>query len=178
MYIDSLPDDYISPIVALEDKQSQVKRWINSSAEMAEHNKKTMALLQKITGQLHQAGITLLVGSDSGVLLSPHGLATHTEMALMQQARLPTIDVLRAATINAAKALGKEHELGQVAVGFNADLILSEHNPLESMETLKEPAAVVKQGRFLSKAELERLRKKSIDDRSFWEELNTLRRAW
>lgn len=36
--------------------------------------------------------------------LSPHGLATHTEMALMQQAGLSSIAVLRAATINAAKA--------------------------------------------------------------------------
>lgn len=176
-YIDTLPKGYISPIIALEARHNQVKRWLNSSAEMVEHNKKTLAFLQEITRQLHQAEIPLLVGSDSGVLLSPYGLATHTEMRLMHQAGLPAIAVLRAATINAAKALGKESQLGTVAVGFNADLILSEQNPLEQLVTLERPAAVVKNGRLFSKARLEALRNQAIDDRSLWQELKTLAQA-
>lgn len=176
-FIDSLPEDYISPIIALEAKHNQVKRWLNSPVEMVEHNQKTLVFLQEITRQLHQAELVLLVGSDSGELLSPHGLATHKEMELMQQAGLPTIAVLRAATINAAKALGKEAELGQVAVGYNADVILSEHNPLENLITLQNPDAVVKRGRLFSKAELQQLREKAIDERSFWQEMNTLRKV-
>ncbi|HEY0894883.1 MAG TPA: amidohydrolase family protein, partial [Cellvibrio sp.] len=132
---------------------------------------------QDITWQLYQAEILLLVGSDSGELLSPHGLATHKEMELMQQAGLPTIAVLRAATINAAKALEKESQLGKVAIGFNADLILSKHNPLENLTTLQNPDAVVKQGRLFPKSELEQLRQKAIDERSFWQEMNTLRKV-
>jgi imidazolonepropionase-like amidohydrolase len=177
IFIDALPKGYISPIIALETKQNQVKRWLNSPAEMAEHNQKTLVFLQDITRQLYQAELVLLVGSDSGMLLSPHGLATHKEMELMQQSGLPTIAVLRAATINAAKALGKESALGQVAIGYNADLILSEYNPLENLNTLQQPDAVVKHGRLFPKAELEQLRKKAIDERSFWQEMNTLRKA-
>lgn len=176
-YIDALPKGYISPIIALEAKHNQVKRWLNSPKEMAEHNQKTLAFLQDITRQLYQAELVLLVGSDSGVLLSPHGIATHKEMDLMQQSGLPIVAVLRAATINAAKALGKESELGQIAIGYNADLILSELNPLENLTTLHNPAAVVKHGRLFSKAELKQLREKAIDDRRFWQEMNTLRRA-
>ena len=176
-YVDALPEDYISPIIALGDKRNQVKRWLNSSEGMVEHNRKTMAFLQEITWQLYRAEITLLVGSDSGMLLSPHGLATHTEMKLMQLAGLPAIAILRAATINAAIALGKESQLGQVAIGCDADLVLSEQNPLENLATLKNPAAVVKHGRVFSSAELEHLRKKSIEDRSFWQEIKTLRKA-
>lgn len=176
-YIDALPEDYISPITALEEKQNQVKRWLNSSTEMAEHNQKTLTFLQNITRQLYNSGLVLLVGSDCGVLLSPHGLATHKEMELMHQSGLPTIAVLRAATINAAKALGKESALGQVAIGYRADLILSEHNPLENLITLQNPDAVVKHGRLFPKAELEQLRQKAIDERSFWQEINTLRKA-
>lgn len=176
-FLDSLPKDYISPIIALETKHNQVKRWLNSSAGMVEHNQKTMVFLQDITRQLHHAGIELLVGSDCGVLLSPCGLATHKEMELMQQSGLPTIAVLRAATFNAAKALGKESELGQIAIGYNADLILSANNPLENLDTLQQPDAVVKQGRLFSKAELEQLRKKAIDKRRFWQEMNTLLKA-
>lgn len=176
-YINALPKDYISPIIALEANQNQVKRWLKSPTEMIEHNQKTLAFLQDITWQLYQAEFLLLVGSDSGELLSPHGLATHKEMELMQQAGLPTIAVLRAATINAAKALEKESQLGKVAIGFIADLILSKHNPLENLTTLQNPDAVVKQGRLFPKSELEQLRQKAIDERSFWQEMNTLRKA-
>lgn len=176
-YIDALPNDYISPIIALEETHHQVKRWIKSSDGMIDHNKKTLAFLKEITRQLYQAEIPLLVGSDSGVLLSPHGLATHSEMELMHQAGLPSIAVLRAATINAAKALGKESQLGRVAVGYNADLILSEQNPLEYLATLEQPTAVVKYGRLFSNIELQQLRRKAIDERSFWQEVNTLSKA-
>lgn len=176
-YIDRLPKDYISPIIALEEKHHQVKRWINSSEGMVNHNKKTFAFLQEITRQLYQAKIPLLIGTDSGELLSPHGIATHTEMALMQQAGLPTIEVLRAATMNAAKALDKEFQFGQVAVGYDADLILSEQNPIENLVTLEQPAAVVKHGRLFTNIELQQLRRKAIDERSFWQEIKTLSKA-
>lgn len=141
---------------------------------MAEHNKKTLAFLQEITLKLYQAEVTLLIGSDSGVLLSPHGLATHKEMELLQQAGLPIIAILRAATVNAAKALGREKQLGQIAVGYNADLILSDQNPLEDLKTLQHPDFVIKHGQLFSREALEQLRSKAIDERSFWQEMKTL----
>lgn len=177
-YIDELPQDYISPIIALETTHNQVKRWLSSPTAMTEHNKKTLGFLLKITQQLHLAELVLLVGSDSGELLSPHGLATHKEMELMQQAGLPNIAVLRAATMNAAKALGKESQLGQIDIGYNADLVLSEHNPLENLTTLQQPDAVVKHGRLFSRIELEQLRRKAIEERSFWQEMGTLWKTW
>lgn len=177
-FIDSLPEDYISPIIALETKHNQVKRWLDSPEGMVAHNKKTLAFLQEITHKLYLADIPLLIGSDSGVLLSPHGIATHKEMELMQQAGVPTLTILRAATINAGKALGKESRMGQIAIGYNADLMLSEHNPLENLSTLQQLNAVVKSGRLFSKTELEQLRKKAIDERSFWQEMDVLRKAW
>jgi ABC-type uncharacterized transport system ATPase subunit len=67
--------------------------------------------------------------------------------------------------------------LGKVAIGFNADLIFSKHNPLENLTTLQNPDAVVKQGRLFPKSELEQLRQKAIDERSFWQEMNTLRKV-
>lgn len=173
-YIDSIPSEYTSPIIALEEKHNQVKRWLESPATMAEHNKKTLAFLQEITLKLYQAEVTLLIGSDSGVLLSPHGLATHKEMELLQQAGLPIIAILRAATVNAAKALGREKQLGQIAVGYNADLILSDQNPLEDLKTLQHPDFVIKHGQLFSREALEQLRSKAIDERSLWQEMKTL----
>lgn len=176
-YLDALPNGYISPIISLEDKRSQVKRWLNSSAEMTERNKKTLAFLQEITRQLYEANVTLLVGTDSGELLSAHGLAAHNEMRLMHESGIPILDVLRAATINPAKVLGKESDFGQIAVGYQADLILSEENLLESLESLRNPVAVVKRGRFFSSVELQTLREKAIEERSIWQEMKTLLQA-
>lgn len=176
-YIDSLPTDYISPIIALEERNNQVKRWLNSTVQMAEHNKQTLAFLQQITRKLYEAKVPLLVGSDSGVLLSPHGLATHKEMELMQQAGIPIIAILRAATVNAAKALRKEQQLGQITVGYNADLILSTQNPLENLKALQHPDFVVKHGQLFSREALEQLRSKAINERSLWQEMKTLVKA-
>ena len=145
--------------------------------QMIVHNKKTFSFLQEITHELYTANLTLLVGSDSGVLLSPHGLATHKEMELLQQAGLASIAILRAATMNAAKALGKESRLGLIAPGYNADMIVSEQNPLENLRTLQNPEWVIKNGRVFSRTELEELRKKAIAERSLWQELKTLANA-
>lgn len=173
-YLDSLPEKYTSPIVALEEKLHQIRRWLNSPEGMVEYNKKTFAYLQHIARKLYEAQLTLLIGSDSGVLLSPHGIATHNEMELLQQAGLPNLAILQAATVNAAKALGKEAELGKVAPGFSADFILVSNNPLENLAALKNPDWVIKHGRLFSRAELQQLRSEAIDKRSFWQELRTL----
>ena len=177
-FVNSLPQDYISPIIALQEKHDQVKRWMGSSDKMAAHNKKTFAFLQHITKKLDEAGVPLLVGSDSGVLLSPFGISTLTEMRLMTEAGVSPLTVLRAATINPSKALGKQHELGQVKEGYRADFILSEYNPLMSLDTLAQPSHVVKSGTVLSAQHLQHLRQQAIDDRSLWQEMKTLNGNW
>lgn len=170
-YLDSLPEDYISPIVAYEDKGAQVDRWLTSSDKMIEHNKKTMSFLLKVTKAMHDANIPLMVGSDAGVLLSPHGLATLNEISLMHEAGINQLNVLQAATINAAKALKKDGEIGQIKQGMNADLLILAGNPLIDIEQIKQPKAVVKDGVWLSQRELAQLRTNAIEERSFFSEL-------
>lgn len=176
-FLDTIPTGYTSSIIALEARQNQVKRWLTASDNMAKHNKKTLNFLKQITKAFHDAGITLLVGSDSGVLLSPHGLATHNEMQLMFESGLPAFDVLAAATINPAKALNLDHQIGQIIENYNADFILSKNNPLEDLAVLESPAAVVKNGVYYSQETLVSMRADAIDSRSFWQELFTLYEA-
>lgn len=177
-FLDTLPDEYTSSIIALEAKNNQVSRWLEASDVMAKHNQTTMQFLLTITRALHQADIPLLVGSDSGVLLSPHGLATHGEMKLMEQAGLSRFDILAAATINPATALGMEEEIGQVAEGFNADVIYSRGNPLDNLNILTNPDAVIKKGTWFDAIQLTELRNNAIASRSFWSELGTLIEAY
>ena len=82
-FISRLPADYISPLVAWFDGRDQVQRWLDAPAKLAEHNQRTLNYLMTITGELFKAGVPILAGSDAGVLLSPHGLALHQELALL-----------------------------------------------------------------------------------------------
>jgi len=173
-FLDTIPRGYTSSIVALEATTNQVKRWLTSSKKMAAHNKKTLAFLQQITKAFHENGVSLLVGSDSGVLLSPHGLATHNEMQLMVAAGLGEYDVLAAATINPAKALNLDKQMGKISVNYNADFIFSTTNPIDDLSVLEIPEAVVKNGYYYSKQQLTELRNKAIESRSLWHEISTL----
>jgi imidazolonepropionase-like amidohydrolase len=170
-FIDSLPTDYISPVIRYEDNNNQVKRWLDSSTQMAAHNQRTFSFLQQITRQLAAAGVELLVGSDSGVLLSPHGLATVDEMRLMHEAGLDNLTVLQAATRNPAQALGMAGQLGLIQAGAQADLLLLPGNPLEDLQALEAPIAVIKAGTWLDRKTLDDLRQSAIDQRNWLTEL-------
>ncbi|NVK55503.1 MAG: amidohydrolase family protein [Alteromonadaceae bacterium] len=176
-FLASIPTNYTSDIIALEASQNQVKRWLSASENMARHNQKTFKFLQHITDVLSDTGVPLLVGSDSGVLLSPHGLATHNEMRLMHQAGLSVYEVLAAATINPAKALNLHNEIGKIAENYAADFIYSTANPVEEMSVLTYPDAVIKKGVWYSKEQLTALRENAIESRSVWAELSTLIKA-
>ena len=173
-YLAETHQEYTSDIIAFEAKSNQVERWLNASQNMAIHNKKIMNFLLKITKTLHESEVELLVGSDSGVLLSPHGLATHNEMKLLAQAGLNNYEVLAAATINPAKALNLATKLGKVAPNFKADFIYSTSNPIVDLSVLQYPQAVVKHGQWYSQQQLQTLRDEAINSRSFWQELFVL----
>jgi imidazolonepropionase-like amidohydrolase len=61
------------------------------------------------------------------------------------------------ATINAARVLRVEDRLGSISEGKTADLILVGHNPMTDPQYLRQPLAVVKNGQWLGKNELDML---------------------
>jgi imidazolonepropionase-like amidohydrolase len=176
-YLAKTSKHYTSDIIATETSSNQVKRWLKSSEKMATHNQKTLKFLQHITKVFHEHGIPLMVGSDSGVLLSPHGLATHNEMRLLKKAGLSTFDILAAATITPAKALNLDKQIGEISVNYNADFIYSSTNPTLNLSVLKTPEAVIKNGHWYSRDTLNAMRDEAIDSRSFWEEFFLLLEA-
>ncbi len=62
-------------------------------------------------------------------------------------AGLPALAALQAATINNARMLQREKQIGQVAAGFEADVLVVERNPLEHVSTLQDPLLVISNGR-------------------------------
>jgi hypothetical protein len=100
-------------------------------------------------GLLYRAGGAdlLLIGTDEPVygLLLP-GFAYHRELQAMVWAGLPPVAVLKAATINGARALGVADRLGSIEAGKIADLYIANGNPLEDIKAARDIRLVIKAG--------------------------------
>ncbi|KAH0528195.1 hypothetical protein TsFJ059_003089 [Trichoderma semiorbis] len=96
------------------------------------------------------AGVAVCFGTD---LLGPLHFAQSKEFSVRSQVQTPA-EILRSATVNAAKLLMRENELGQIKEGYAADFIVLNANPLEDITILDRAAenilAVVKDGRVLT----------------------------
>jgi len=99
--------------------------------------------------KLYHAGALIGCGNDGGTPQGfPGGLGV--EMVLMENMTdMTPLHVLQAATINNARILGMEDDLGTVARGRLADLVLLPGNPLENMRHVLCPLAVFKEGRLV-----------------------------
>jgi len=107
--------------------------------------------------KFHAAGGAglLIVGTDEPVytaLLA--GFAYHRELMAMVHAGIPPADVLKAATINGARALGVADRLGTIEAGKLADLYVVRGNPLEDITAARNVELVVKDGFVYRPAEL------------------------
>ncbi|KAF7563993.1 hypothetical protein G7046_g125 [Stylonectria norvegica] len=93
------------------------------------------------------AGVTVCFGTD---LLGPLGAAQTQEFAIRSQVVSP-LAILQSATINPAKMIGMEGEIGQLKEGFRADVLVLAKNPLEDVTIFDEPEkyvlGVMKDGR-------------------------------
>lgn len=129
------------------------------------------AFYVEVTGALHAAGVSLTVGTDSGVMVTPHGVSTVREMEILVDAGLTPMEAIRAATLNGAEALGMTGQVGCLAVGCAADLVLLAADPTQNIASLYEIEAVMRDGRWLDRAALAALEEASHHPstlRSWW----------
>ncbi|HVF66797.1 MAG TPA: amidohydrolase family protein [Pyrinomonadaceae bacterium] len=106
------------------------------------------ALLRMIK-MLHDAGVTIVAGTDA----TP-GFALHRELELYAEAGIPAPDVLRIATLGAARVMKRDAELGSVAPGKLADIILIDGDPARRIADLGRVSLVVKDGNVYDTAAL------------------------
>ena len=85
-----------------------------------------------------EAGVPLLAGTDNVSLFD--------ELEAYAEAGVANADILRAATINGARWLGRDAEFGTVEVGKRAHLILVDGDPLADIAELREIDLVIKDG--------------------------------
>jgi imidazolonepropionase-like amidohydrolase len=107
---------------------------------------------------LHDAGVPFLAGTDtaSGVYIFP-GFSLHEELQRFVAAGFTPLQSLETATINPAKFLGKESELGTIEKGKLADMVLLDANPLDDIRNTQKIAGVIANGRYFSRADLDKM---------------------
>lgn len=121
---------------------------------------------QKFVGLCYQAGARIITGTDGpglGTLLPGFGL--HHEFQMLSEAGMTSGDILRAATISSAEALGKEQDLGSVEKGKYADLLILQKNPLLDVSNLDSIETVFKGGQSFDPKAL--LKKELIIQKKF-----------
>jgi imidazolonepropionase-like amidohydrolase len=99
---------------------------------------------------LHEAGARLLAGTDSGIDLAVPGSSIHDELAGLVAAGPSPYEALRAATAGAAEFLEETAEIGTIAPGKRADLVVVRRNPLEDVGVLRDLDAVILRGSWFS----------------------------
>jgi imidazolonepropionase-like amidohydrolase len=106
------------------------------------------ATIERKVAQLRQLGVELVFGSDQGTFGATAAQATWRELdAWVRYLGVDPMTAIRAATLDAARHLGVDREVGSIAEGKVADIIAVRGNPLRHVDVLREPAVVVKHGR-------------------------------
>lgn len=141
--------EYISPVV--------LGIWASMWAQQEDLPEFIWRNWAQMVKGLHQAGVSLMVGTD---LMLPGifpGFAVHEEMAIWQEAGIPAADVLRSATLVPARFMGLGDRLGSLGEGKTASLVLTRLNPLEDIRNAQEIESVFLRGQYFSREDLSRL---------------------
>lgn len=99
------------------------------------------------TKRLYDAGVPLTIGSDLPNPWVVPGASFHEEMQLLADAGIPTAAILQMATSQAADALGLTETTGRLRPGLEADLVVLQHNPLDSLAHTRSRTAVFSDGK-------------------------------
>jgi imidazolonepropionase-like amidohydrolase len=119
----------------------------------------------RIIDDLHDAGVGIMAGSDT-----PGGFTLLEELELFVASGLTPLEALRTATLNPARYLGREDELGTIAPGRIADVVLLRGDPLRDIGNVRAIETVIFQGHVLDRAELDRMLAQLEVDAANWPE--------
>jgi Amidohydrolase family len=95
-------------------------------------------------------GVLILAGTDVNNPFCVPGFGLHQELINLHNAGLTNLQVLQTATINPAKFLYREKELGTVTEGKLADLLILDDDPLRDISNTQKIYAVIVNGKYLS----------------------------
>ena len=138
--MDVYNDDYIQ---AEGTKNGTFEESLGKEREIGRRQRETFRAA-------HQAGVKMVFGTDAGVY--PHGDNARQFATIVQWGMSP-LEAIRAATANAAEALGRTADVGAIEVGRYGDLVAVRGDPLADVALLQSVSFVMKGGRVVGRAD-------------------------
>lgn len=130
-------------IIAFGEAAGVPKFMVDKSKYVMERHFKSFA-------DAYRAGVKIGCGSDAGTPFNLHADIV-TELEMMREGGMRSLEVLRSATLVSAQALKLDDQLGTLTPGKLADLVVVEGDPLEDFEVLRRPVLVFKEGKLVFK---------------------------
>lgn len=125
------------------------RRILNEQGEPSQFFRRMSASLR----MQRDRGVRFIASTDAGIPGVAHHDLVSGLLAFERFAGLRPVEVLRAATSEAATALGIAERTGRIAPGLSADLLVLETDPLADLAALRDPEVVVFRGEWLGRAE-------------------------
>ncbi len=108
-----------------------------------------------MVGQLHEAGVPIMAGTDTPIGLLTPGFSLHLEMEMLVKAGLSPQDALASATLRPAEFFSLEETMGTIEAGKSSELVLLTANPLEDIANTRTIDTVITRGTVLDRAALD-----------------------
>lgn len=131
--------DYLHPVLEEYFKPNPANHgsyFIGWSTTDETYWKENYRIWMKAVYEFAQKGGVIGTGEDAGYIYQMYGFGLIRELELHQEAGFHPLKVVQHATSNGAKILGKEDSIGRIRVGYKADLIVVNGNPLENFKVL------------------------------------------
>lgn len=151
---DTLITNWVDPqVVASLQAENSWLAQARGNQEAVQRMERMSLRAKAAAARAVEAGVTILAGSDAGNPGTFHGPALLRELELLAEAGMPLTDVLAAATSRAADRLGRS-DLGRIAPGCRADLVILDDDPTRDVLAYRRIRAVYFNGKRLQRETL------------------------
>ncbi|PCJ48263.1 MAG: amidohydrolase [Gammaproteobacteria bacterium] len=130
--------DYFQP-----SRNAHGSYWFNWGTEQEIVWKENFQLWMAFINDYKNHGGRVTTGSDSGYIYKLYGFGYISELELLREAGFHPLEVIRAATLSGAEALGMDDKIGSIEVGKFADILVVNENPLKNLKVLYGTGAVM-----------------------------------
>ncbi len=154
--IDAMAESGIGVCPSMYFPKAVIQRMVDDGLgwekrPMAVEIQRDLDRMSKLLPYAAKRGAKFLIGDDWGTAMTPHG-AYNRELELYVECGVPALEVIRWATANAADFLGMKGQIGCVAEGATADLVVVKGDPSRDIALLGDKEkirAVMKEGAFV-----------------------------
>ncbi|HAT41565.1 MAG TPA: amidohydrolase [Rheinheimera sp.] len=110
--------------------------WFDWTTEQEVAWKENYRIWMQFLNDFKNHGGRVTTGSDAGYIYKIYGFGYIQELELLREAGFNPLEVIQAATLNGAQALGMEQQIGSLVVGKKADMVIVAENPLANFKVL------------------------------------------